>query len=104
MYLDLLILFLVPHDAQVDSSMNTHLKQAGQLCRFEHHNSYASYATWQVKVTVRHKNPVSMAYLSIRGANIRYASCRKKYVLAKICVYNFYFAVCCIVLHFCLFE
>ncbi|CAK9045603.1 Small nuclear ribonucleoprotein SmD1b (AtSmD1-b) [Durusdinium trenchii] len=36
----------------VDSSMNAHLKQ--------------------VKVTVRHKNPVSMAYLSIRGANIRY--------------------------------
>merc|ERR1712216_166434 len=36
----------------VDTSMNTHLKQ--------------------VKVTVRHKNPVNMAYLSIRGANIRY--------------------------------
>ncbi|CAJ1331029.1 unnamed protein product [Effrenium voratum] len=36
----------------VDSSMNIHIKQ--------------------VKVTVRHKNPVSMAYLSIRGANIRY--------------------------------
>eukprot|EP00933_Yihiella_yeosuensis_P037660 TRINITY_DN3164_c6_g1_i1.p1 TRINITY_DN3164_c6_g1~~TRINITY_DN3164_c6_g1_i1.p1 ORF type:complete len:133 (+),score=43.56 TRINITY_DN3164_c6_g1_i1:90-488(+) len=35
-----------------DSSMNTHLKQ--------------------VKVTVRHKNPVNMAYLSIRGANVRY--------------------------------
>ena len=25
-----------------------------------------------MKVTVRHKNPMSMAYLSIRGANIRY--------------------------------
>jgi len=36
----------------VDTSMNTHLKQ--------------------VKVTVRHKNPVNMTYLSIRGANIRY--------------------------------
>merc|ERR1719218_125050 len=36
----------------VDTSMNTHLKQ--------------------VKVTVRHKNPVNMAYLSIRGTNIRY--------------------------------
>uniref|UniRef100_A0A7S3TT94 Small nuclear ribonucleoprotein Sm D1 n=1 Tax=Strombidinopsis acuminata TaxID=141414 RepID=A0A7S3TT94_9SPIT len=36
----------------VDTSMNTHLKQ--------------------VKVTVRHKNPVNMSYLSIRGANIRY--------------------------------
>ncbi|CAE8645308.1 unnamed protein product, partial [Polarella glacialis] len=36
----------------VDTSMNSHLKQ--------------------VKVTVRHKNPVNMAYLSIRGANIRY--------------------------------
>merc|ERR1712190_318742 len=36
----------------VDTSMNTHLKQ--------------------VKVTVRHKNPVNMQYLSIRGANIRY--------------------------------
>merc|ERR1712216_1095081 len=36
----------------VDTSMNAHLKQ--------------------VKVTVRHKNPVNMAYLSIRGANIRY--------------------------------
>eukprot|EP00928_Gymnodinium_smaydae_P043810 TRINITY_DN2928_c0_g1_i1.p1 TRINITY_DN2928_c0_g1~~TRINITY_DN2928_c0_g1_i1.p1 ORF type:complete len:116 (+),score=30.77 TRINITY_DN2928_c0_g1_i1:119-466(+) len=34
-----------------DTSMNTHLKQ--------------------VKVTVRHKNPVNMAYLSIRGVNIR---------------------------------
>mmetsp|Transcript_47114 Transcript_47114/g.108908 ORF Transcript_47114/g.108908 Transcript_47114/m.108908 type:complete len:115 (-) Transcript_47114:166-510(-) len=36
----------------VDTSMNTHLKQ--------------------VKVTVRHKNPVNMAFLSIRGSNIRY--------------------------------
>eukprot|EP00427_Karlodinium_veneficum_P052255 CAMPEP_0169367308 /NCGR_PEP_ID=MMETSP1017-20121227/33595_1 /TAXON_ID=342587 /ORGANISM="Karlodinium micrum, Strain CCMP2283" /LENGTH=177 /DNA_ID=CAMNT_0009465331 /DNA_START=93 /DNA_END=623 /DNA_ORIENTATION=- len=36
----------------VDTSMNTHLKQ--------------------VKVTVRHKNPVNMSYLSIRGVNIRY--------------------------------
>eukprot|EP00439_Symbiodinium_sp_Y106_P064367 s1141_g10.t1 len=36
----------------VDTSMNTHLKQ--------------------VRVTVRHKNPVNMAFLSIRGANIRY--------------------------------
>ncbi|CAK0795168.1 unnamed protein product [Prorocentrum cordatum] len=36
----------------VDASMNTHLKQ--------------------VKVTVRHKNPVGMHYLSIRGSNIRY--------------------------------
>eukprot|EP00429_Kryptoperidinium_foliaceum_P018398 CAMPEP_0176046690 /NCGR_PEP_ID=MMETSP0120_2-20121206/23185_1 /TAXON_ID=160619 /ORGANISM="Kryptoperidinium foliaceum, Strain CCMP 1326" /LENGTH=120 /DNA_ID=CAMNT_0017380103 /DNA_START=83 /DNA_END=443 /DNA_ORIENTATION=+ len=36
----------------VDMSMNTHLKQ--------------------VKVTVRHKNPVNMSYLSIRGCNIRY--------------------------------
>merc|ERR1711972_334523 len=36
----------------VDTSMNTHLKQ--------------------VKVTVRHKNPVSMQFLSIRGSNIRY--------------------------------
>merc|ERR1712039_1111241 len=36
----------------VDTSMNTHVKQ--------------------VKVTVRHKNPVNMSYLSIRGANIRY--------------------------------
>mmetsp|Transcript_93515 Transcript_93515/g.166366 ORF Transcript_93515/g.166366 Transcript_93515/m.166366 type:complete len:138 (-) Transcript_93515:83-496(-) len=36
----------------VDTSMNTHLKQ--------------------VRVTVRHKNPVNMAYLSIRGANVRY--------------------------------
>merc|ERR1719409_776233 len=36
----------------VDTSMNTHLKQ--------------------VKVTVKHKNPVNMSYLSIRGTNIRY--------------------------------
>merc|ERR1719510_1737337 len=36
----------------VDMSMNIHLKQ--------------------VKVTVRHKNPVSMSFLSIRGSNIRY--------------------------------
>mmetsp|Transcript_4033 Transcript_4033/g.5669 ORF Transcript_4033/g.5669 Transcript_4033/m.5669 type:complete len:120 (-) Transcript_4033:103-462(-) len=36
----------------VDMSMNTHLKQ--------------------VKVTVRHKNPVNMSFLSIRGSNIRY--------------------------------
>merc|ERR1712039_167816 len=36
----------------VDTSMNTHLKQ--------------------VKVTVRHKNPVNMQFLSIRGTNIRY--------------------------------
>merc|ERR1719517_8952 len=36
----------------VDMSMNTHLKG--------------------VKVTVRHKNPVQMSYLSIRGSNIRY--------------------------------
>eukprot|EP00445_Apocalathium_hangoei_P087490 CAMPEP_0204214648 /NCGR_PEP_ID=MMETSP0361-20130328/76870_1 /ASSEMBLY_ACC=CAM_ASM_000343 /TAXON_ID=268821 /ORGANISM="Scrippsiella Hangoei, Strain SHTV-5" /LENGTH=153 /DNA_ID=CAMNT_0051179305 /DNA_START=58 /DNA_END=517 /DNA_ORIENTATION=- len=36
----------------VDMAMNTHLKQ--------------------VKVTVRHKNPVNMSYLSIRGSNVRY--------------------------------
>merc|ERR1719316_1760535 len=36
----------------IDTSMNTHVKQ--------------------VKVTVKHKNPVNMNYLSIRGPNIRY--------------------------------